>query len=226
MNRDDNIKWLTTNCECHKNKAAVLANADNYSDAEIDALVKNEQGAQAAKLVVNGLAKVLPEIGAMAINEIPAFVEGKMKKDDEEAPAEEEEETEEEVVENKKQVANQMTAQQYLDAAPSEVREMLVNAMRRENEDKSKLVSRIVANAKPSDKDRLTKKYMAYTLNDLSDLASLLPKPAAKQRPIVNDVKPAPLYLGSFTPTNNEAPDEADLLVPPTINWAEGAKRK
>lgn len=226
MNRDDNIKWLTANCECHKNKAAVLANADNYSDAEIDALVKNEQGSQAAKLVVNGLAKVLPEIGTMAINEIPAFVEGKMKKDDEEeVPVEGEEETEEEVVENKKKVDNakRPTAQEWLDSAPAEIRELVGNALQQ----KSDLVKRLTANTKNAGlRDKLAKQYMQLSINDLKDMIADMPKPAAKARPIVNDAKPAPLYLGSFTPTVNEAPDEADLLVPPTINWAESAKRK
>lgn len=223
MNRDDNIKWLTTNCECHKNKSAVLANEENYSDAEIDALVKNEQGSQAAKLVVNGLAKVLPEIGAMAINEIPAFVEGKMKKDDdeEEAPVEEEE-TEEEVVENKKQVANQLTPQQFLDLAPPEIRELVSNALQQ----KSDLVKKLVANTKnAATKEKLTKKYMEFSVNELKEMIADMPKPTTKQRPIVNEA-PKPLYLGSFTPTVNEAQDEGDLLVPPTINWAESAKRK
>lgn len=228
MNRTESVQWLTTNCECHKGKEKVLANADNYSDAEIAALVENEQRNQTNQLVVNKFVEAVPDLPKVKINEIPAFIAKMRGDEEEEVPAEEEEVApEEKPVGNKK-----LTPDQYLAQMPDSLRpvwdDMVANANDRRNELLAE-VDKIVKNEKdPARKAIVENKLKGRMTNgELKELIALI-RPTANASRVAPSPVPAPHYWGSNpaaspTPTDNSsfAPDL--LLDVPSIDWAEMA---
>lgn len=234
MNREQGVQWLVTNCECHKGKERVLANADNYSDADIAALVENEQRAQTNQLVVNKLVEAVPGVQSVKVNEIPAFIKEKMKGgEDEEESADEEtvdEEEKEVPVGNKKQ----MTANEYLAQMPDSLRpvwdDMVENANDRRNELLGEL-TKIVKNERDPQRRAIVENKLKgkMTNGQLKELIALI-RPTANAGRVAPAPAPAPAphYWGSqggspTVPVANESGfSPEDLALPrPTMDWSE-----
>lgn len=236
MNREQGVQWLTTNCDCHKGKERVLANADNYSDDEISAMVENERRAQTNQLVVNKFVEAVPGVQNVTLNEIPEFVKGKMKADGSEEDGEAPETDEEEMTEEEMPVGNakkSVTAEQYLARMPESLRpvwnEMVANHDDRRNELVAEL-SKIVKNERdPARKAIVENKLKGKITNaELKELIALVRPTENKGRVApAHAPAPTPSYFGmqggpASAPTGNAQTPAADLLLEiPTINFAE-----
>lgn len=124
-------------------------------------------------------------------------------------------EDEEEIVENEEP----MTDQEWLDSAPEGIRSVVMNALKHEQAEKTKLIEKLTANVEGIEKKRMAARLGASSLEDLQDLEKLIP---AKPEPTANARRFN--YAGAGTTTQNAAGEKkkesAPLLVP-TINYAE-----
>ena len=237
MNREQGVQWLVTNCECHKGKERVLANADNYSDEEIAALVENERRAQTNQLVVNKFVEAIPSLPTIAANEIPEFIKEKMKggegaEEEAEAVEESAEGEEEEVpVGNKKKA---ITANEYLAQMPDSLRPVWEEMVENANERRSELMAeaqRIVKNERDPAKRAIVENKLKgkMTNGQLKELIALI-RPTANAGRVAPAPAPAPAphYWGSqggspTVPVANESGfSPEDLALPrPTMDWSE-----
>lgn len=159
------------------------------------------------------------------------------------APVEEEEEEEEEeaVVPGKKPpVANkgtELTAAEWYAQAPAEVKEAVKGALAVNAERKQELVERIVANAAADKRDALAKRLSAKSLDELRDIAELVPtanaaadeddNPFVQRRANYAGAAGGPVANRGGKSASNvtlNADDRKDVLAPPTFNWEEEAK--
>lgn len=236
MDRNESVQWLTTNCECHKGKENILANADNYSDAEVSALVENEKRNQTNQLVVNQFVAAVPDLPSVKINEIPAFIKRKIEGEDEEEATDEESVVEEEAEsEEKFPVKNKrakMTANDYLAQMPADLRpvwdDMVANANDRRNELLAE-VDKIVKNERDPQRRAIVENKLKgrMTNGELKELIALIRPTANAGRVAPAPLPvPAPHYWGSNPPptqTRNEDAAPSELLELPTLNWSEMA---
>lgn len=237
MNREQGVQWLVTNCECHKGKERVLANADNYSDDEISALVENEQRAQTNQLVVNKFIEAVPGVQSVTLNEIPAFVKGKMKADGSEEDGEAPETDEEEMTEEEKPVGNAkkpMTAEQYIAAMPESLRPVWNEMVANSESQRAELVAevtKIVKNERDPQRRAIVENKLKgkLTNGELKELIALIkPTTNSTRREPAPAPSPAPSYFGMqggpAAQANNAAlPADELVLDIPTINFADMA---
>jgi hypothetical protein len=116
---------------------------------------------------------------------------------------------------NKRPVGN--ATQRYLAKAPKEIRELLVNAKRIQDREKSKFVKVIIANSRFK-KEFLMKKPVA----ELREMASLVGNANSFGQ---EDAMFSTDYSGA-SPTANRlsAKEQDEILAIPTINWAKASK--
>jgi hypothetical protein len=220
------VTELTANCACWRGGAEVL---NEMADERLLAVAKAHKEATENAAVADAVKEALKPPATLSINEMPAFIKEKIaakeeEEDDKKNPAENMDEEEDEEDE-KKPAANAKSAEQWLAEAPAEIRTAVANAMALEKREKQALVGRLTANvADGKARGRLTVELGKKTLNELRDLALLVPAAA----PARNEAPP-PDYsgLGIGEPTENAADDDGDILEIPTINWAaEAASRR
>lgn len=88
------------------------------------------------------------------------------------------------------------------------------------------LVARLTANARPEAKERLTASLGRKTIEELEDLADLLP--AQNAAPADDGDRPLPDYTGAGAPARvvnkRSKVNDADILVPPEIDYAAAAR--
>lgn len=125
---------------------------------------------------------------------------------------------EEEMAENQ-----EMSVEEWMNTAPSEVAVAVQNAMNIVNERKAKLIEQITANVDDKAKKvRMIKRLTANTVEELEDLASTVTTNSSPAAPVkVPGVRRN--FAGASTPngkptTNNR---KSEPLVPPTIDWKE-----
>jgi len=109
------------------------------------------------------------------------------------------------------------TEEEWLASAPPSIRSVVANAMRLEQGQKAVIVDRLVANVAEAQREAMKTKYMAKSLDELNEIASLIP-----QIPGQTNNSSAPLFVGFNHQTNNakgNAHSEADVLTLPRINW-------
>lgn len=231
--RNKAIKYITTNCACWKDEGDVDV-LNEFSDEKLANLVSTAKGHREAEAVVNTLREYDSEL---TVNAMPAFIKKaiekkkKAKAEDEEEEVEnmDEEEEEEEVVPPTKNKGGKsatknerpMTAKEWLKNAPSEIRSVVHNAMRRELAEKQKLISVITANkANLFSKEQLNAK-------DATEL-EMLAKLAGGSRVNNEEDELEALYLGQNTPIGNEemVDNEEDILQLPSTDWAALSKSR
>lgn len=223
MDRAKTIAFLVTNCDCWKGKEKVLENQEAFSDADLAKLKANLEKAKNEEVVANAArAGYKTLFGAtdaqLTANAMPAFIQEKIdaKKEGEEED-EEEEEGKKKPTENKKvKPAKQPTANEWLATAPPEIKSAVQNAMAIEKAERTKLVERLTANLQGDAKTKLTTRLQGKPLDELRDLAELLPT-ANTQEP---DLISVPSFLGAGWAGGPVGNGEPELLDLPVMNWA------
>lgn len=137
-----------------------------------------------------------------------------------------EEEEEEEVTTTNKQndPPKEKTAKEWMAEAPPEIRSIVGNAMRRENEHRANLITTITANeSNPFSKEELN--------TEPTEKLEKLAKAFSPKEESHSFTPPAPLYTGAAAPLGNSraqsATDIAEFrkknqdMVPPTVNFKE-----
>ena len=179
MDRNATIQWLTTNCDCWKNKDKVLANKDAFTDEDLTRLKVN---AEKSALTANALKETAQAFGAPAtltVNEMPAFIKDKIKaKEDED---EEDEEDEEEAVENKRRIKQPplrpSTLKEWEASMPPEalaIWNAAKNAVGGEREKVINSLEAFVANTRDADKKRIVENRLRNPKASLESLQETL----------------------------------------------------
>lgn len=119
-------------------------------------------------------------------------------------------------------VKKQMTDEEWFASAPAGVRAAVTNAAKIEKRERETLISKLTANSEDDKKEALVATLNTKSLEDLELMASLIPAAPSSQEP-----NRKASWFGSVpaVQTNNSKQelDEDDLLIPPTINFAESA---
>lgn len=109
-----------------------------------------------------------------------------------------------------------MTDEEFLRKAPPQVRAVVQNAIRIQNEERAKLIESILASNKTFTQDQLEKLPLESELSEgkvgLRSLASMTPAQNEHQPTLAN-------YFGMPPVTNLSKDDKNDILPIPTMNW-------
>ncbi len=216
MNREAVIESLATNCDCFAKNADVLELLDDEQLAEI----------ADAQEVVNAVREAAP---TLTVNAMPAAIKKKMACDDPEEPDEDDPAT----PPKKKAPMSTQNADEWLRAAPPEVRTVLNHAESILNREKSAIVDRLVANVAAEKRPTHIEKLMRRDLSDLQDELERMPE--SQSAPATNGYvgqfagNPAS-YVGAAAPALNRAgpkdfdENESDESGRPVWNWEEVKK--
>lgn len=170
MKRQEMIQHLTTNCSCHKGKAAQVA-LNAMTDEQLADLIVNAQVvAQAREFIPNG--------ASLATNAMPAALMAAIKKKKGEEDPEEEEDDEDEAPAKvpPQFTKNSMTTEEWLKTAPPEVRRIVRNNLARERQAKDQLIGVLVGNVQDGPaKDALVNNYRRLDVEVLKAQVDALP---------------------------------------------------
>ncbi len=113
-----------------------------------------------------------------------------------------------------------LTTDEWMKAAPVEIRGAVQNAIRIESREKNQLIERLVSKITDNEaKQRLQERLQTKTLDELRDLMALAP-PAEELPPQVN-------YAGAAVSNRTPAErDRSEFLPLPTINWKQEREEK
>lgn len=240
------VNTLTANCGCWKGKADLLNNLtveDLKELAEQHEIVKNlKADPEKYKLAVNattmckggkepdGDEKGLPAGKMLADNEgDPAPAGGNQGPPQSRVPPIHKDINPDAPTGNKAPTPERkpMTSEEWLAAAPPEVRERDAFAQQILNQHKLGVVQRLVANvADPEKRKLLGNRYLGKTLPELEEMLELLPSPVANRQQYVDpgQYQAPALYVGANAPyTANAAGDPDDVLDIPTMNYGQTA---
>lgn len=226
MNRKQTIAWLIANSTAWDEEDKKVLNT--FTDEKIVALAKAED--ERLTLLANAAEDDEPDDEDEEDDdeeETTANMHGKGKKKKMPVMEEEDEEDMETNAAAKKPAKKPVkkpTAKEWLEEAPEEVQVVVRNAIRIDNEEKTGLIAKIVANTNnPYSKEQLA----TMTTEQLRPLAKLA-TPAVHNGNGENRVRGlfAPNFVGSAAPTGNQAEDEEEGLPLPTINWSEEKSKK
>lgn len=248
MNRDELINGLVTNCDCFKGDKTTLQSFTDEKlkglheltqrAAEGEAIVNGlQQG-----VVVNGIFIQLDEDGELMVSnaddddddmeddddeddddDTDEFVENDEEDDDDmedvqNANCMEPDEDDNPVPTKKKGKKAQMTANQWLKAAPIEVQRLVANAMKVEEEQKISLIKQLVDNYRGDKEAKAQQLFEEKSLEDLEEMVELMPKANIRaSKPVVNFFGAA----GGKVDDSNEDMEELPVL---TYNWNEDAE--
>lgn len=133
----------------------------------------------AALMQLNAMAEAAPEDDSSVIEEDANSPKGKFGKQPGKVPP---------------QFAKNMSAQEWLEAAPPEIRSAVTNAVKIERNARTGLVARLVANVAP-EKKATTEKFLSNkSLDELEMMVDMIPTPVSNQG--ADDLF-APIFLGS-----------------------------
>ncbi|MGL6095038.1 MAG: hypothetical protein ACRC7O_04460 [Fimbriiglobus sp.] len=226
------IEFLATNCACWEGKETTL---NAFDDDHLDSLVTVTEKA----LALNEISDAIQTAGyeELQVNAMPAFVKKKIEDD-------EESEMEEPAPKKGKKgpVGNAgggaKTAADWYAEAPPEIQAVVRNAKKTMDARKAELVGRLVANAKDdAGKAKAAKVYEKMDADELEELADALPtgnRTFEDDNPFLTSnrhKRPAVYGPSKAERVDNRTRkdgdgdfgDEDDLLIPPTIDYAENS---
>lgn len=198
--RQATIDWLTTNCDCWKGKAGVLANADAFPDDDLARLRASAEKHRALELTANAAARPFEKDGVVfTFNAASGAWEGKPKPPP--APA-------------TPPPARPMTDEEWLATAPPRIKAALEQAIAINQRERDAVIARLTANvADEAARQRAAAVYAALPAEQLAALAAALPpEPAGAAFGLGY-----PSYAGAaagpspYRLTDNEAADVLDL---------------
>ena len=173
--RDETVDFILANCgHCDDDDRETLNELD---DEKLAAWRGDLQARQESEAVVNAVQEAAG--GELAVNAMPDFIKEKIAAKKKKASDDGEEEEE---VEEKKPAANeQLTDEQWMEAAPDSVKEVFKFSEGIMANERKTIVDRLTVNVAKESKEALVNKLNGMTLPDLRDLSALAPpEPAAK----------------------------------------------
>lgn len=211
MTRDEAINVLTTNCDCWKGSGDrdVL---NTFSDDRLFSLAGDT-------VALNAYKVKKPPVPPAGVEEEMVDSATLTKKKTPMAPACNE------VTTNAAGKQQPQTPDEWLASAPPEVQQVVMNALRRDNQEKATLINRMVANVADPQRKAALQQHLAG-INRLDEL-QLLSELMASSTPTANQQQGfgglAPSFFGNGTPVtlNQGNGVEEEPLRPLTINWAE-----
>jgi hypothetical protein len=225
------VTHLVTNCACWKGKEKVL----NELPEEALVGIYNDQVHLAAAQDVFAAVKDLTGNAELTVNAMPAALAAakKMKKKSNEGCND----NDGDEMTGNTVVVQPKTADEWMAAAPVEIREAVTNALSITSEEKTKLVARLVAGVKDDAlKARLTANHLKKPLPQLRDEVAALPAPTTNGRPshllggsgILDQLahatpRPEPIYVGaSGGPASQPAPKKVEPLgITANVDWSK-----
>ncbi len=199
---------------------------NKLADEVLQKLLVNLEAGKEREAALNALRQEFEAPADLVTNALPAFIKKKMMEDEEE----EEEMEENKATKNKKHrmAANQsadkpQTAEQWFASAPQEIQSAVRNAMEIERRERLGLVERLTVNLQGEAKASLSKRLTAKPLDELRDLALLIPSTIQNSQ----GYAPLPSWLGAAggAPTVNTDLEGSDDILPlPTMNFSNERK--
>lgn len=192
--RDEVMNFISSNYDCCAEDAdkEVLG---GWLDEKLSGLVTNLQ----VRLTLSGVAA-----------EIEADED--MEEDMDMEEDEDMEEEEDMDMEEPAPVQN-MTAGEWLASAPPEIQAVVGDALKLKQQRKAAMIENMVGNVKGPGKTKLAERLSAKSLEELQELAALVPNRVSRPSP------EAPSYFGAAVPVYNAAPAPDEILDLPVINW-------
>jgi hypothetical protein len=240
--RQEAVRWLTANCDCHKGKAGVLNNKENYSDEDLIKLIRNALKARKNENIIANARNAGITLNEKAESS-SADQTASSEVDANDSPNKDDEEEEMPMYKKKDISAPKKTLNQYLSTLPPEMQVLVKRGLAANNARKSQLIGILTRNYR----NPAQKQAAVATLNQLTDeqlevLAGGLPpmmQPAINQRQMgVQPVKPVygpemDEILNQLTSDGGETGDEQttnagglDVLPMPTQKYLEPAAGK
>ena len=213
--REEKINRLVHNCKCSEEDREIFNEMSDESLTSLDSL--HEDNTNLALVANAAVTGVKTPVGQYSYN--PAEKKWDL--------------TPVSSVENKKETKMEQpkTAVEWLDTAPSEIREVVENAMEIQHKEKESLVRQLIVNVADDKKQEIGEKFMKKPMGELRELVSLLPvENAATLRRAVNIATPnfteSPKVQSRDELTENERSDvlempSLDLQSPVIANWYE-----
>ena len=217
MNREEMIDYLVANCACWKESRTIL---NGFTDSHLAQLKAQADG---LKMSTNALMKIASEFSipdTLTINEMPEFIKKKVEaakgeveeEEEEKIDEEEEDEEEEEPVGNRR---TRKTMDALLANASEEDRRTWQAAKEIEQEVRSELVNRLIANCKDTKAREAAKAiYSKMSINQLRPLVHALPK-SETQSQLSNNFSGQEGAAIIFNEINDVLPTVTERLVLP-----------
>jgi hypothetical protein len=215
------FKHMKQNAKGTSNVGRPISNAkENHMDREqmIAALIQNNVFGEEDKEFLEGATD--EQIAKLHQNAFPP----KKKKKDAEDMEDEDEDEEMEPTKNQQQKPVRMlvsnvevpveppTAEEYVNNAPAEIRDMLQHGLQAHQAERSRLVTEITANkANVFPKEALN----AKSIVELQGIAAL----ARSSKPVANAAHSTPAFSGQAPVANAAEPKSEEPLVAPTMNF-------
>lgn len=230
FNRDEAIGYIVANCSCYTSPDA-REYLSKRSEGELQTIRDHVSSSVQNSLVANAAQEGFkdgdkeykwdPSKNAFTVNCMEGDMPKKGKKGKKQLAANEDPEDEDE--DETTTVNNRVLSfQEWMDSAPAEVQEVVSNARDITNQAKTGIVAKLVANVSDANAKKAKSAWlMSKPLNELKEMLSLLPAPAAPApAPTVN-------YFGDVgTPPPVVNYEDDNPLVPPSFDYAELSKRR
>lgn len=236
------VDFIIANCDCWKDEG----DADTLNEMSDEKLIKIHAGVVQSKqnrdvvntlrteLTINEEEELTPELITESIKKKTTPVNPKKKAQVSNVDEDEEEEDEEDedtarTPKNKKKVSKvtnttpaRKTAQEWLEEAPEEIREVINTAKGIYGEKKQEVINKLTSHIKDKKKKADTIKLLANKkLPELQELLMLLPEPVSNRRDRSDDLLDAPNYTGAagaHTTNDDDDQDDDDSDILPIYN--------
>lgn len=216
MDRDKVINYLIANCGCWEEDDREVLN--NFPDEKLESLKTHVE--QHVQLTNNAKPPKKVTAADLTDNELQAELDRRT------APtgntSSQDNKTRESITD--KEVADIVnsakvkTYDDWMKEAPAEIKEVVENARKLQDNQKLDLVKRIVANSKaPEEKlEVFTRNLLKKPMEELQEMVEILPQSQPERQTV-------PSYFGASVPPtiNLTAEEEDDYLDSPVINWQE-----
>lgn len=225
------ISELTTNCDCWKAQGDIDV-LNSFTDGKLqelrDSHLKATQAVSLASAAVKGFSDgkrdfaLDPKTGRW-MTRPTANADNEEEEEEEEVDPDAEEEEEEEVVPAKKKkpmppetnsrTKRPQTVEQFIRSAPPAIRDALELRINQaadiENREKMAIITKLLVNVAPSEKQAHVQRLMARSLDDLKIDLTLIPQVQVPEQP------------DQTRNTRRKVVHEEDILIAPTMNWSE-----
>lgn len=245
MNKEQLVKWLTTNCECWKGATdnEILNNMDENKLKQLkDSAEKSKVNAALATTTLEAFEFELPKDKSLdeTVSLLKDKIVSNMKVDD---PDDDDDDTNDKTKVNKDKKsknddnnkdktttdttkANKMTKEEVYALLDPEDKENLEFARKAKVNKKNQLISHIVSNLSDDEKKTVSNKIKNKSIDELELMASLVKKPEVKDNKKTDDeddLDPTwnlPNYTGNAggSGNDNNVLDTDDVYVTPKMN--------
>jgi aspartate carbamoyltransferase regulatory subunit len=215
--KQENVSFLTANCDCWKGDEKTL---NALPDEKLVKLRGEVEKTLAANAVVESLAELQP---TLTVNSMPDFIKKKMGVQPEEDEEEEEEEVKKPTGNKAKPAPTKPTLKDWEASMPPEALAVWNSAKKVVHTKKAEIIAHLTANVSGDAKKNLIAVLGKKDMDELETLALLAPKPTQNADDDFSYLAPDFSGAAGGPPVANDE-DFGDLPIVPVINWEEEAK--